>query len=417
MVLFHNEEPWKKKSTESCFDVTMGSLDGAEICELVGLYILSILQERVNKSDNGLYRDDGLIILRKANGRTIDLCRKDIISIFKNIGFNIDIQTNLKIVDFLDVTFNLENGSYRPFKKPNDKLLYVHTSSNHPPQIIKQIPNSVCERLSKNSSSQEIFDTTKTEYEEALLKSGYSPKLSYTNNRSHNNKNTNKTRKRNIIWFNPPFSMNVKNNIGKIFLHLIDKHFPRSNKLHKIFNRNYVKVSYSCTPNFQQIIKRHNKKVTSTKDQKTLDCNCRKKQECPMLGNCRTESSLYKCVANSINIPPKTYFGTSEGEWKTRYYNHTKSFRNQHYSKETTLSGFLWSLKNKNAPAPELQWSIEKTVPAYSNISKRCLLCLHEKLAIITFEDQDNILNKRSELMNKCRHGNKFLLCNYKSKD
>ena len=69
----------------------MGSSDGAEMCELVGLYTLSLLQERVNKKDNGLYLDDGLVILRNANGRTTDLCRKDIISIFKTLGFNINI--------------------------------------------------------------------------------------------------------------------------------------------------------------------------------------------------------------------------------------------------------------------------------------------------------------------------------------
>ena len=144
-----------------------------------------------------MYRDDRLVDLRNANGRTADLSRKDIISIFRTFGFNIDIQTNLKIVDFLNVTFNLENGTYRPFKKPNDKLLYLHTSSNQPLQIIRQMPNSVGERLSKNSSNQEIFEKSKAEYEEALSKNGYSTKLSYTNNLSHNhntsNRNSNST--------------------------------------------------------------------------------------------------------------------------------------------------------------------------------------------------------------------------------
>ena len=113
------------------------------MCVLVELYILSLLQKRVNKKDNGLYRDEGLVVLRNANGRTTDFCRKYIISIFKTHDFNINILTNLKIVDFLDVAFNLENCTYHSFKKPNDKLLYVHTSSNHPPQIIRQIPSSV----------------------------------------------------------------------------------------------------------------------------------------------------------------------------------------------------------------------------------------------------------------------------------
>ena len=74
-------------------------------------------------------------------------------------------------------------------------------------------------------------------------------------------------------------------------------------------------------------------------------------------------------------------------------------------------------LQNKNISVPELQWFTEKNVPAYSNISKRCLLYLHETLAIITFKDQDNLLNKRPELMNKFCHENKFLLNNYKRSD
>ena len=74
------------------FDMIMGCLDGAKMCELVRLYILSLLQTKVNKKDNGMYRDDRLVVLRNANGRTIDLCRNDIISIFKTLGFNIEIQ-------------------------------------------------------------------------------------------------------------------------------------------------------------------------------------------------------------------------------------------------------------------------------------------------------------------------------------
>ena len=69
----------------------MGCLDGAEMCELVWLYIFNCYK-KVNKKDNGLHRDDGLVDLRNANRKTIDLCRKDIISIFKTLGFNIDIQ-------------------------------------------------------------------------------------------------------------------------------------------------------------------------------------------------------------------------------------------------------------------------------------------------------------------------------------
>ena len=66
---FFGNETWKKKSTESCFDVTMGSFDGTEICELVGLYIQSNLKNILPKTNFGLYRDDGLILLRNLNGQ------------------------------------------------------------------------------------------------------------------------------------------------------------------------------------------------------------------------------------------------------------------------------------------------------------------------------------------------------------
>ena len=66
-----------------------------------------------------------------------------------------------------------------------------------------------------------------------------------------------------------------------------------------------------------------------------------------MQGKCRAESSPYKCVAKSNNIPPKTYFGTSKSNFKKRYHNHTKPFRNLKYSKETNLSGFFLKFKEE----------------------------------------------------------------------
>ena len=75
-LLFSNNEAWKKKQTESCFDVTMGSFDGAEVCELVGIYILCFLAKLIDKKDCGLYRDDELSILRNVNGQQIDRMQK-----------------------------------------------------------------------------------------------------------------------------------------------------------------------------------------------------------------------------------------------------------------------------------------------------------------------------------------------------
>ena len=205
--------------------------------------------------------------------------------------------TNLKEVDFFDLTFDLRKETFRPYKKENRKLFYINTSSNHPRSIIKQIPTSVSHRLSDNSANEEIFNNAKTEYENALKTSGHTAGLEFNSNLPKKRK-----RKSNIIWFNPPFNKNIKTNIGKTFTKLIDKHFPRSSKLHKIFNRNTIKVSYSCTENMSMIIRKHNKNIINNKATPTTPpCNRRKKTECLLNGNCQQLSVIYKATAKIKN--------------------------------------------------------------------------------------------------------------------
>ena len=124
---------------------------------------------------------------------------------------------NLKEVSFLGVTSNLTNGTFRPYKKPNDKLLYIRTSSYHLPQIPKEVRNAINERLSHNLSDKAVFNSTKVEYEDALKKSGFKVNLKYI---TRTTAKTKKNRQRNIIWFNPPFSKSVKINVAKIFFRL-----------------------------------------------------------------------------------------------------------------------------------------------------------------------------------------------------
>ena len=105
----------------------MGSFDGAEVRELVGLYLLNKIKPLFGSNNVGFYRDDGLAIVHKANGLKVDRLRKDIISLFKDEGLSITINTNLIETDFLDVSFNLNTGKYFPFKKLNNKPLYIHS--------------------------------------------------------------------------------------------------------------------------------------------------------------------------------------------------------------------------------------------------------------------------------------------------
>ena len=141
----------------------MGSFDGAEICELVGLYVQSKQEKIPPKSNFRLYWDDGLALLRNLNKQETDKVRKNIIRVFKNISFSLEIETNLKEINFLDVSLNLRNGTYHPYKKPNDRLLYIHSLSNHPPNIIKWIPNSIqdCRKtcLMRRYSTQQNVNT------------------------------------------------------------------------------------------------------------------------------------------------------------------------------------------------------------------------------------------------------------------
>ena len=177
----------------------------------------------------------------------------------------ITITANLKIVNFFDVTFDLCTGRYQPYKKPNYTPTYINVNTNHPPNNIKALPNNVSKRLSNISSDKVTFSNATLFYNDVLSASGCKESLTYQKDLQPSNK----VRQRKIIWFNPPYSLNVETNIGKTFLKLIDKYFPKTNRFHEIFNRNNVKVSYSCLPIFANIKKAHNNKSCMRRKLKT----------------------------------------------------------------------------------------------------------------------------------------------------
>ena len=71
-------------------------VDGAEVCELVGLFILNDLCNEYGKDNIGLYRNDGLAIFKHRSGPQAERIRRDITRRFKTHGLNITIQTNMK---------------------------------------------------------------------------------------------------------------------------------------------------------------------------------------------------------------------------------------------------------------------------------------------------------------------------------
>ena len=411
--LYLNQNPWIKQE-QSDFDITMGSFDGAECCELVGLFILSKLIDILHQSNVGLYRDDGLAAV-SGSGPQIERMRKQVFSLFKDIKLKVTIECNITSTEFLDAYFDLKNNTFKPFTKPNTDILYINTKSNHPINIKKEIPKMVCDRICKLSSSKEIFDNEKIPFKEALKSAGHNTDFQYSEHQT--NQRVPKCRRKKVIWFNPPFCQTVKTNLARKFLQLVDKHF-KNTPLHKYFNRSTVKVSYCCMPNIKAIIAGHNKHIlrnTAADANPTRLCNCRGGQSaCPVDGYCLKESLIYK--AEVINTTkPATYIGNTSNTFKTRLTGHKQSFNHAKYQHRTSLSSYLWNLK-KDKIDFDLKWSILSQAPAYTPISGSCKLCNLEKVNIIYSKD-NNLLNKRSEINCKCRHREKFLLVNHLEED
>ena len=96
----------------------------------------------------------------------------------------------MKLVNYLDVTLNLNNSNYKPYHKPDNEILYIHKDSNHPLSILNQIPKSTEKRISTLSSNETIFNESKKIYQKALEKSSYQQTLKYhpSNKNVSNNK-------------------------------------------------------------------------------------------------------------------------------------------------------------------------------------------------------------------------------------
>ena len=135
-LLYNSGEPWSKRTSSNLFDVTMGSFDGTESCELVGTYLLHNIKDRFGLG------------VTKASPWQAELIKKEMCSIFPKYGLKVTIEANTKVVNFLDVKLNLAKSKYLPYNKPGNIPLYINKKSNHPPRIIKNIPKSINKRLS-----------------------------------------------------------------------------------------------------------------------------------------------------------------------------------------------------------------------------------------------------------------------------
>ena len=89
------------------------------------------------------------------------------------------IECNKKVVDYLDVTFNLNDGTHKPYDKPDNKITYINVHSNHRLNIVRQLTKIIEQRLSNNSSNEAIFNKAAPLNEKALFEVVYDVKLKY----------------------------------------------------------------------------------------------------------------------------------------------------------------------------------------------------------------------------------------------
>ena len=160
-------------------------------------------------------------------------------------------------------------------------------------------------------------------------------------------------------------------------------------------------------PNINGIINRSNIAKLGTKKNKEIDkCNCRDKVRCPLKCKCKQECVVYKVEVYSDSNNKgnkKIYFGSTQGDFKTRYYNHRTSFSHEKYRYSTALSSYVWELKEKQGVDPIMKWEVIKKCRKYRAGNRACNLWMEEKLVIANCKSK-NMLNKRSEVLNSCTH-------------
>ena len=168
-------------------------------------------------------------------------------------------------------------------------------------------------------------------------------------------------------------------------------------------------------PNINGIINRRNIAKLSKEKNKVIDkCNCRDKVRCPLEGKCKQECVVYKIEIYSDSNNKrnkKIYFGSTQGGFKTRYYNHKTRFSHDKYRHSTALSSYVWELKENKGVDPITKSEVIKKSRKYRAGNRTCRLCREEKLAIASCKSR-NMLNQRSEVLNSCRYKRAWLLYN-----
>ena len=420
-MLYDGTDLWKKKG-HSEFNIQMGSWDGAESTDVVGLFLLDKLSKiKVNgyTINVGIYRDDCLLVTRLTPRLTQKLTEK-LKEIFDEYDLAIITDANHKKINFLDIHMDLERGIYSSYMKPNNTIKYVHTKSNHPPSILKNNPENINKRISRNSENEEEFKKVVKPYQEALDTSKYNYKLKFDENARNVIPRNKRNRNRRITWFNPPFALNVKTNVGKMFLQIIHECFPSHHKLYKICNKNTLKMSYRTTSNMKSYVSSHNRKILQQyRDQQhqepenKIHCNCqaRLKPECAMPDKCTITNLVYRAKLTRPDNNTKHTQTGSTVQFKQRYRAHKDSFSDPD-KHQTSLSQYIWKHLKPNNITYDIEWDVVERASPYNPSTGMCLLCVKEKYNIMKHPEGAS-LNQRNDFFSPCYHKEPQLIKNF----
>ena len=190
---------------------------------------------------------------------------------------------------------------------------------------------------------------------------------------------------------------------------------------HKLFNRNTIKLSYSCVRNMKAIIDSHNREILNPKPLTKEPCDCPSWKVCyfdRIDGGCNAKQVIYQYdVETDIDVAwnglcgkVKTYYGQTERALKKRLSEHRHAIENEDSQNATALSRYIWYLKHQGIKF-KIKISIKCRASIYKSGSRRCMLCLQEKLAI-AMHDPKTLLNKKTEILHKCIHKTKVEIRN-----
>ena len=389
-----DNKPWEKKDVN--FDVSMGSGDGAEVTELIDLFLMyqiSQVEKIVPKENLGAFRDDYLLVTGKTRSDN-ERIKKALIKLFKKYGLDIEISLNLTEVNYLDVNLNIENGRYKPYLKTNENLKYVNRYSNHWKLILEQIPKGIEKRLNTISSTKLEFNQTKQAFQDALENAGHQYTLKWKKNDTTRPRR--KLRKKEVCYYNPPYSKSIKTNIGQKFISLVKKWFCNNPTMKSKFSTSTLKVSYSNCPNISQIINKNNNKILNSINTPThKECNCTSSAcpipQAPVDRNCRSKDTVYEAEIEAENGAKHRYIGGTSQELKNRICFHRSCTRHLHLSKSCELAKKAHQLTERGLNYT-IKWNIKEKSRSFRAGDKTCLLCNCEMYHIL-YSSGTNLLN------------------------